>query len=376
MYFRLKYLALKLCQYVIGGFIQLSWKITRLQALELYIFDQTKGNWTDELFEVIVSNCPNLRHFAFHLLEENHVNGDKLALLASLPNLCSVHIRSGVSTGRVPVWTLFRKLSLSGRLKYFYTDEALFVKDVCEALDQCRYFTNIYCSRRDDEQQTEVFHQMLTTLDKIHEGEPIPATVNDERILHICFGGSRKDKLPKHPWAKFYADELDIFLSVPLSASRVREQIRFGVVSIMRRPSESTDNNGANAGYHRVYILAIVSMYSTLAIVILLLVVSNVFSGSPSYFGMARLIAGKAGVTISNVIIERLVGISWNSCCWLRNRPQYWANVNNKYTVQGGGAQNAADKMFIQQGAGTTPSTISLLIMLPNCSTALSKDRD
>uniref|UniRef100_A0A915DT65 pectate lyase n=1 Tax=Ditylenchus dipsaci TaxID=166011 RepID=A0A915DT65_9BILA len=46
---------------------------------------------------------------------------------------------------------------------------------------------------------------------------------------------------------------------------------------------------------------------------------------------------------------------------------QYWANVNNKYTVQGGGAKNAADKMFIQQGAGTTTITNFLLIMLPNC---------
>uniref|UniRef100_A0A915CUZ5 Uncharacterized protein n=1 Tax=Ditylenchus dipsaci TaxID=166011 RepID=A0A915CUZ5_9BILA len=32
----------------------------------------------------------------------------------------------------------------------------------------------------------------------------------------------------------------------------------------------------------------------------------------------------------------------------------YWANTVNKYTIQRGGVQNAGDKLFIQQGAGTT----------------------
>uniref|UniRef100_A0A915DFD8 Probable pectate lyase F n=1 Tax=Ditylenchus dipsaci TaxID=166011 RepID=A0A915DFD8_9BILA len=104
---------------------------------------------------------------------------------------------------------------------------------------------------------------------------------------------------------------------------------------------------------------------------------------------MIRLVAGKGvggtsvnendqpilmlepGVTISNLIIgsPAAKGIWCKGSCTLQNvwwesvgthaagfgtHPQYWANVNNKYIVQGGGARNAADKMFIQQGAGTT----------------------
>uniref|UniRef100_A0A915DWH1 Uncharacterized protein n=1 Tax=Ditylenchus dipsaci TaxID=166011 RepID=A0A915DWH1_9BILA len=97
----LKYLALKLCQYVIGGFIQLSWKLTH------------------ELFEVIVSNCPNLRHFAFHLLEENQVNGDKLALLASLRIVLCPH-------------SLWCQQSISTPMKHF--SSKMYVKHLTNAV--------------------------------------------------------------------------------------------------------------------------------------------------------------------------------------------------------------------------------------------------
>uniref|UniRef100_A0A915DMN1 Probable pectate lyase F n=1 Tax=Ditylenchus dipsaci TaxID=166011 RepID=A0A915DMN1_9BILA len=137
-------------------------------------------------------------------------------------------------------------------------------------------------------------------------------------------------------------------------------------------------------------------MYSTLAIAIFFLVVSNASSSSPACntkfptatngqevpatipvtankdFGMVRLVAGKGvggstvnendqpilllepGVTVSNNVWWESVG---THAAGFGTDTQYWANVNNKYTVQGGGAQNAADKMFIQQGAGTTTIT-------------------
>uniref|UniRef100_A0A915E9I4 Solute carrier family 40 member n=1 Tax=Ditylenchus dipsaci TaxID=166011 RepID=A0A915E9I4_9BILA len=106
-------------------------------------------------------------------------------------------------------------------------------------------------------------------------------------------------------------------------------------------------------------------------------------------YGMKRLSAGPAvggttvnekdqpiltlepGVTVSNLIIGSpgAKGIWCKGSCTLKNvwwekvgthaagfgtDPKSWANAGNKYVVDGGGAQDAPDKIFIQQGAGTT----------------------
>uniref|UniRef100_A0A915DH45 Probable pectate lyase F n=1 Tax=Ditylenchus dipsaci TaxID=166011 RepID=A0A915DH45_9BILA len=106
-------------------------------------------------------------------------------------------------------------------------------------------------------------------------------------------------------------------------------------------------------------------------------------------YGMKRLTAGskvggssinendqpililEPGVTVSNLIIGNPAskGIWCKGSCTLKNvwweavgthaaglgtDSKYWANTGNKYIIQGGGVQNAADKVFIQQGAGTT----------------------
>uniref|UniRef100_A0A915DL54 Uncharacterized protein n=1 Tax=Ditylenchus dipsaci TaxID=166011 RepID=A0A915DL54_9BILA len=120
---------------------------------------------------------------------------------------------------------LFEELSLSGRLQYFRTNEVLSTERICRALVQCKRLTAISCGRirieLEDQQETGV-HQLLATIDKIHEGEQPPATVNDERILHIKLGKYRRGNLPQHPWAKLYAAEEQI------PSNKIGERILFG----------------------------------------------------------------------------------------------------------------------------------------------------
>uniref|UniRef100_A0A915E7W1 Probable pectate lyase F n=1 Tax=Ditylenchus dipsaci TaxID=166011 RepID=A0A915E7W1_9BILA len=77
------------------------------------------------------------------------------------------------------------------------------------------------------------------------------------------------------------------------------------------------------------------------------------------------------GVTLSNCIFGKPAakGVWCKGSCTLKNcwwedvgthaagfgtDPKYWADPKNTYTVIGGGAANAEEKVFIQQGAGTT----------------------
>uniref|UniRef100_A0A915CRE9 Probable pectate lyase F n=1 Tax=Ditylenchus dipsaci TaxID=166011 RepID=A0A915CRE9_9BILA len=104
-------------------------------------------------------------------------------------------------------------------------------------------------------------------------------------------------------------------------------------------------------------------------------------------FGMKRLTAGpkvggsgvnlndqaililEPGVTVSNLIIGKpgAKGIDCKGSCTLKNvegvgthaagfgtDAKYWSNSKNAYRVEGGGALDAVQKVFVQQGAGTT----------------------
>uniref|UniRef100_A0A915EDE2 Uncharacterized protein n=1 Tax=Ditylenchus dipsaci TaxID=166011 RepID=A0A915EDE2_9BILA len=216
-------------------FVELSERLSHLQALELDLYDTNLDNWTDELFEVIARKCPNLEHFGLREFHYNLMSEEKLAVLASLPKLCSVHIHSHNIRPfiSIPIFTLFRELSRSGRLQYFHTNQVLSIEDVCEALVLCRDLTGIFCGQPGEEdQQEDDFDRFLATLDKIHEGEQPPATAGEERILHTNFGNRSEKNLPRHPWARFYA------AGEQVPSNKIGERICFGGVSSKPRSAQ------------------------------------------------------------------------------------------------------------------------------------------
>uniref|UniRef100_A0A915CXX2 Uncharacterized protein n=1 Tax=Ditylenchus dipsaci TaxID=166011 RepID=A0A915CXX2_9BILA len=200
---------------VLNDFVQLVEKLLHLEALELDIFAGTGQTWTDELFEVISHKCPGLKHFGLNLFYDSTVKDEKFALLASLPNLCSVQVHSRCRAARIPILMLFEKLSLSGRLQYFNTSEVLFPEDVCQGLMRCRNLTQIFCGRDElrRDQQQKGFDSVLATLRIIHEGEQLPAAASDARILHTNFGKRSKKNYKHHPWVWFYEDDEQFPLS-------------------------------------------------------------------------------------------------------------------------------------------------------------------
>uniref|UniRef100_A0A915CUD9 Uncharacterized protein n=1 Tax=Ditylenchus dipsaci TaxID=166011 RepID=A0A915CUD9_9BILA len=212
---------------VLNDFIQLAEKLLHLKALKLDVFDDTEETWTDMLFEVIVCKCPRLKHFGLSLFYASKVSSEKLALLAGLPNLCSIQLHSYSSAGPIPISTLFQKLPLSGQLQYFNTNGVLVLEDVCQALVRCENLTRIFCgqSEVEEDQQRECFDLLLSTLEIIHEGQQLPATPNDGRILHTNFGNHNKKNFPHHPWVRFYENH------GRFPPSKVREEVYLAGVS-------------------------------------------------------------------------------------------------------------------------------------------------
>uniref|UniRef100_A0A915CU24 Uncharacterized protein n=1 Tax=Ditylenchus dipsaci TaxID=166011 RepID=A0A915CU24_9BILA len=188
----LNYLTLQLGSSVLNHFVQVVRNSSHLEALELYIGEDSEDMWTDELFDVIVSKCLSLKHLGLTLSPVLTVSGEKLALVAGLPSLCSVYIHSdSYASLSFPIFALFEELSISGRLQYFDTSEVLFPEQICQALIGCKDLTGLFCA------QTEVrskgcINFLLVTLEKIHQGEQLPATTNDERILHTNYGSDIK----------------------------------------------------------------------------------------------------------------------------------------------------------------------------------------
>uniref|UniRef100_A0A915CUC7 Uncharacterized protein n=1 Tax=Ditylenchus dipsaci TaxID=166011 RepID=A0A915CUC7_9BILA len=184
-YFRFNYLTLQVDSIVLNHFVRLIRNLSHLQALELYIRGETEEVWTDESFEVI------FRNHASHSF---------------------------------PIFALFEKLTLSGRLQYFDTSEVLFPEQICQALIRCKDLTGIFCAQT-KLRKKQWIDLLLVTLEKIHQGEKLPATADDERILHTNYGNDINIDLPHHPWVRFYKN------CEQFPSSRVQEHIRLGGVS-------------------------------------------------------------------------------------------------------------------------------------------------
>ncbi|KAI1707717.1 f-box domain-containing protein [Ditylenchus destructor] len=220
---RLKYLSVSL--YGLSDWNQFAAhtkNLANLRVLELSLGSKNLETWPNTLIQLVSEKCVSLEHISLKYLRFPYecVKIKSLAVLADLPNLCSVSITC-LDAWRNKVADLFEQLSLSGKLKYFSTNVLLPLKVVCRALQNCPNLTHLSCAPY--KTPAHCYKEIVLALDRIHGPHTAPDASQQNSIRHINFFGDNNiyKNILEHPWVRF--DEIP--------PSEIVNKVKFGSVS-------------------------------------------------------------------------------------------------------------------------------------------------
>ncbi|KAI1732664.1 hypothetical protein Ddc_01542 [Ditylenchus destructor] len=199
------------------------WLPKHLQALSLEMIHPPGHRLLRKMLSALLKkHLPVLQHIKIadmssFMLEDKESQELFMRYASVASHLRSIYLSTTTNAATIPIINdVLSLLSSHGKLEYIETDANLPMEVVANILKSCKKLSTIAwsCNNLD-------FASLHQIVNDVRQREPLPVTLNDERILNVRLGSSDNlNVAPKHPWIKYHTSipESPIVLAIRYSS--------------------------------------------------------------------------------------------------------------------------------------------------------------